>query len=554
MPKTANTELYQLIASLKIVDETTLKDLQDLAIASNLFLPDLLVEKDLVETTALGKILADFYDLPFVDLTQNTILKNVLSLIPKKVAQSQQSIVFKQDESGIHLATSMPKNKQLAELLAKKTGLTIKTYYATDKDIQLTLSQYDTDIKASFQEMMTAYLKEVSENSAAEPPIIELVDSILNHAYDNRASDIHIEPNDQVAFVRFRIDGMLQDVLTLPMDIYTQVNTRLKVTAHLRTDEQQSAQDGKLSLKMDQEDLDVRISFVPVNGGENIVMRLLSESSRQFSLLSLGFSDSDMALVKTAYEKPHGMILITGPTGSGKTTTMYAILKLLNKTSVNIMTIEDPVEYDIERVQQIQVNPATNLTFALGLRSIVRQDPDIILVGEIRDEETASISINAAMTGHLLLSTLHTNDATTALPRLIDMGIEPYLITSTVNVIVAQRLVRKICQVCRVSKQASETDLIFLKNHTSKKLKTSKLYTGKGCSVCHQTGYNGRVAIFEVLVLNDELRAAIVAKKDAGVIHDLAVKNGMSTMLEDGLNKIEQGLTTIEEVLRVTKD
>lgn len=327
----------------------------------------------------------------------------------------------------------------------------------------------------------------------------------------------------------------------------------------LRTDEHQKAQDGKLVTKIEEDNLDLRVSIVPITNGEKVVMRLLSEKSRQFSLEDLGFSETDLVKVTTAYKKPHGMILSTGPTGSGKTTSLYAILKLLNKREVNIATIEDPVEYDMDGINQIQVNEKTELTFAKGLRSIVRQDPDIILVGEIRDEETAGIAINSAMTGHLVLSTLHTNDAATSIPRLTDMNIEPFLISSTVNIIIAQRLVRKICQNCRVSYESPVKDLTKNLSDASvakhfKGEEKARLYKGQGCPTCQHTGYTGRIGVFEILEITDEIRKAIVDKKPANIIHDLAIKSGMTTMLDDGLEKTKKGLTTIEEVVRVTKE
>ncbi|MCD8484347.1 GspE/PulE family protein [Candidatus Woesebacteria bacterium] len=324
--------------------------------------------------------------------------------------------------------------------------------------------------------------------------------------------------------------------------------------ALLRTDEHQEAQDGKISYEVDAETLDIRVSIVPVVNGEKVVLRLLSERSRKFSLRDLGLSEAGLKKVQAAYKNPHGMILATGPTGSGKTTTLYSVLKELNSRSVNIMTIEDPVEYEIENVNQMQVTHTGDVTFASGLRSIVRQDPNIILVGEIRDEETADIAINAAMTGHLVLSTLHTNDAVTAFPRLIDMGVEPYLVSSTVNVVIAQRLLRKICTSCRVSRTVQTEELKVLDPRYTPLLQGRTMYVGKGCPVCGHSGYRGRVGVFEVLVMNDDLRAAIADKHDASYLHTLAVKSGMKTMMQDGVEKVAQGITSLEEVIRVLHD
>ncbi len=454
-----------------------------------------------------------------------------------------------------------PGNTAIVQFLQSKLGIPFIIYYATPRDIENSLALYLKDIGKAFEEIMQENLKQVTgkDKKPIEPPIIKIVETIVAYAYKNNASDIHFEPEEQVSLIRFRIDGILHDVIQLPIVIYPEIVRRIKVLAKLRTDETQAPQDGKIEFVIDEAKLDVRVSTVPVKRGEKIVMRLLSERARQISLLTLGFSPSDLAKIEAAYKKPYGAILSTGPTGSGKTTTMYAILKLLNNRDVNIMTIEDPVEYDIEGINQMQVNPKTNVTFAAGLRSLLRQDPNIILVGEIRDQETADIAINAAMTGHLVLSTLHTNDAATAIPRLFDMGIEPFLIASTVNVIIAQRLIRKVHTVCRISEEVSRGTLVAYLGEPLIAIvfgntPTIRLYRGKGCSLCHNSAYEGRVGIFEVMLLDMPLQQAIIAKKDAATIRILAQKSGMKTMLEDGLEKVKAGETTIEEVLRVTKE
>jgi type II secretory ATPase GspE/PulE/Tfp pilus assembly ATPase PilB-like protein len=330
--------------------------------------------------------------------------------------------------------------------------------------------------------------------------------------------------------------------------------------AKLRTDEHRSAQDGKIRVKFEKEKLDIRVSIIPIVEGEKIVMRLLSARSRQLSLEDLGLAGEDLVKLKKEYSKPYGMVLATGPTGAGKSTTLYAILKILNRREVNISTIEDPVEYDIEGINQIQVNAKTNLTFATGLRSILRQDPDVIMVGEIRDTETADMAINAAMTGHLVLSTLHTNDAPTALPRFLKMGIEPFLIASTVNIIIAQRLIRKTCSQCIVSEPTSSADLKkkflpgLIDKHFGPNKKNIRLYHSKGCPVCGNTGYSGRIGIFEVLVVNEAIRDLIMKRANADEIREQAIKEGMKTMIEDGIKKALAGTTTIEEVLRATRE
>ncbi len=384
---------------------------------------------------------------------------------------------------------------------------------------------------------------------------------LLQYGYENKASDIHIEPYEDKILVRFRVDGVLHDVLSIDKKMHDLILTRIKILSRMRTDEHRSAQDGKIRHRMGKEKVDIRVSIIPITEGEKVVMRLLSSKNRQFNLIDLGFSDSDFKKVKKAVKNPHGMILATGPTGSGKTTTLYAILKILNKRTVNIATIEDPVEYDMEGVNQIQVNEKTDLTFAKGLRSIVRQDPDIIMVGEIRDEETAGIAVNSALTGHLVLSTLHTNDAATTLPRLLDMDIEPFLVASTVNIIVAQRLVRKICQTCRGSYTLTLKELKLIegikeikeayKDKGYKNVKKLNFYKGAGCKVCGNTGYHGRIGIYEVLEMNEDIKDSILRRASSDEITKLAKKNGMKTMLEEGVEKILNGETTIEEVFRV---
>lgn len=397
-----------------------------------------------------------------------------------------------------------------------------------------------------------------------EVGIIKLVDLIIQYAYEARASDIHIDPAEDRIHVRMRIDGVLSDIFQLSTELHSEVITRLKVLSGLRTDEHQTAQDGRLRFTAQPEKgekksvhFDIRISIVPTYYGENAVLRLLVEQGETFTLESLGYNKRDLEVVKKAIAKPYGMILVSGPTGSGKTTSLYAIIKILNTPAVSIITIEDPIEYSLEGIDQIQVNAQTGLTFANGLRSILRQDPNIVMVGEIRDEETAKIAVNAALTGHLLLSTLHTNDAATALPRLIDMDVEPFLIASTVNIIIGQRLVRKICSDCRVKKKLSVSEIASLgqslEQNTPKELKEGRdiFYAGKGCAACSNTGYLGRIGIHEVLEMTEAVREAIMARLSASEIKKIARSEGMSTMLEDGFQKVLAGITTIDELLRV---
>ncbi len=392
-----------------------------------------------------------------------------------------------------------------------------------------------------------------------ELSIIDLVDALLETAYNLRASDIHIDPEEKRLRVRLRIDGVLHDSFIFPKDIQSEVITRIKVLSGLRTDEHQAAQDGRFrTITKDKTPIDIRISITPTYYGENAALRLLVEKGEKFTLESLGFNKKDLEKINKAIRKPYGMILCTGPTGSGKTTTLYTILKILNTKEISIITIEDPIEYSIEGIDQIQVNARTSLTFANGLRSILRQDPNIIMVGEIRDDETAGIAVNAALTGHLVLSTLHTNDAATTLPRLLDMEVEPFLIASTVNIAIGQRLVRKICTDCKIKKSLNDINELSKKSLTEIEFKSlnesfgdKPFYQGKGCDKCDGTGYFGRVGIHEVMEIDDSIRKAIINKADSSEIQQLAVKNGMTPMLDDGFQKALEGVTTIEEVLRV---
>lgn len=388
-----------------------------------------------------------------------------------------------------------------------------------------------------------------------EISIIDLVKEIIEFAYISRASDIHLDPFDDKLIVRFRIDGVMHDMFHIPKSIHPEVISRIKVLSGLRTDEHQIPQDGRLQfLTSGKIKFDIRVSIVPTYHEENTVMRLLiQEGQAARELETMGFSPRDLAVIKNAIAKPYGMLLITGPTGSGKTTTLYTLLKRLNTPDVSIITIEDPVEFSLEGVDQIQVNSQTGLTFASGLRAILRQDPNIIMVGEIRDEETAAIAVNAALTGHLLLSTLHTNDAATTLPRMLDMGIEPFLIASTVNIAVAQRLVRKICPVCKEEKQYSVSALEQLGAAFPAGTITSDMvfYEGKGCKTCNNTGYLGRLPIYEIMDGTDAIREAIIARSSAADLKAIAMHEGMTTMLQDGIYKAAQGLTTLEEILRV---
>lgn len=559
--------LSQILLKSKLLSKSQLIALEKETKDKKNDLYHLLLDEGLLSDEKLGEAVANHYGVPFIRLSKITIPQETLNIIPEVVAKSRMCVAFERGKGGLKIALVDPENLETIEFTQKKTGDKAVPYYATPKDMETTFRHYQKDIQKEFAKLIEESAAVALERGRpTEIPIIKIVDLMLSYGEQNSASDIHIEPRETESLIRYRIDGMLHDVATLPKETHSEIITRVKVMANLRTDEHHAAQDGKLIFRIgmdlpreQQTKLDVRVSVMPITYGEKVVLRLLSARVRQLSFEDMGFEEEDLKKLKRAYEKPYGMILATGPTGSGKTTTMYAVLKVLNKRNVNITTIEDPVEYDMEGVNQIQVNPKTNLTFAQGLRSIVRQDPDIILVGEIRDPETANIAINAAMTGHLLLSTMHANNAATSIIRLLDMGVEPFLVASTLNVIIAQRLVRMLCQNCQKKEQVSARELKervpaeAVERYLGKGDKLT-VWIAQGCPTCQQTGYAGRIGIHEILLVDDEIRQAIIDQKDAETIQRMAVRKGTTPMLENGLKKVQKGVTTIEEILRAIKE
>lgn len=552
-----DAQIKTLLLSSGKLNEATISELEKFAINSRIPLQEAAIEKDTISDEEMGILIANSLNYPFIALSRITIPEEVFRIVPERLARKYKIIPFAKDPDGLKLAMANPTEATLVEMVAKKAQLKVLPYLSTERDIENTLQLYRKDLKQSFDELLQSEINK-NTNAIGDAPIAKIMDLLIKYAYRDKASDIHIEPEEKDLLVRFRIDGILHDVLYLDKKLHERIITRIKILSRLRTDEHLSAQDGKMRVMVDDDNLDLRVSIIPIAEGENAVLRLLSSHFRQFSLTDLGMSDKDLEKVNSAINKSYGMILSTGPTGSGKTTSIYAILKILNTREKNITTIEDPVEYRIQGVNQIQVNPKTNLTFADGLRSILRQDPNVIFVGEIRDNETAGIAVNAALTGHLVVSTLHTNDSATALPRLTDMKVEPFLVASTVNIIVAQRLVRKICESCRIQiniKRGSIEEIIP-QDMATKHFGNSEnitIFKGQGCKVCHSTGYFGRIGIFEILEMSEKIKKLITEKSDSDMIMKTATEEGMTTMFEDGLDKIAKGVTTFEEVLRVTK-
>lgn len=556
-------QLKTILLSSELLTEQQFEVAHKKSIEDGELLEDILVDDEYITDENLGQVIADIYKVPYVNLAKQPIDDAVLQIIPELVAKRQHMLAFDRSDEGIKVAMFDPANEEMIYFLEKKTGEKVLPHYTTKKNINEALKFYRKELKEEFADIIKQNVEAAQDTSDTERelPITRIVDTILDYAYHNKASDIHIEPHDERVIIRFRIDGILHDVVKLPKELDAFIVTRIKIMSRLRTDEHRAAQDGRLSFETDSESVDVRVSIIPISEGEKVVLRLLSEKTRKFNFPDLGLEGDDLLKLEKNFKKAHGMILATGPTGSGKTTTLYAILKVLNTREVNISTIEDPVEYDVEGVNQIQVDPKTNLTFSKGLRSVLRQDPDIVMVGEIRDQETAAIAINASMTGHLVLSTLHTNDAPTTLPRLIDMKIEPFLIATTVNVALAQRLVRKIHQRCMESYIPDDKEMSYITDAVGTKKvdaigmrnKGFRLYRGKGCQLCNNTGFEGRIGIFEVLEMTESIRQLIMKQANSDDIRTAAIAQGMTTMLEDGLGKAARGITTVEEVLRATR-
>lgn len=510
----------------------------------NISVVDYLYTTGLINRELLGQAVAEAFKVSFFNLTANPPPQEQILKIPKEVALQYYIVLADEQPTTVTIATANPGQEQLKEELQKLfPGKIVTLAYSFPKDIESLFASYR-------QPLVTRLSQALKDTPGFAPKILE---ELFEEAAIDKVSDIHFEPREDSIIIRFRIDGVLQTHGNIPKSLYENILNRIKVQSRLRIDEHKEPQDGAMRMTIQGKIVDLRISIVPVADGEKTAIRVLSTYLHELNLESLGLSAKNQQLTLMAARKPFGMIIVTGPTGSGKTTTLYALVRLLNQPEVNITTIEDPIEYKIIGINQIQVNSTTNLTFAKGLRSIIRQDPNIILVGEIRDGETAEIAVNAALTGHLLLTTFHANDAATAIPRLLDMGVETFLMASTLELIIAQRLVRKICPSCRFS-QSYPRDYIHnyfpnLKNHFIDESTT--FYKGKGCKACHGTGYKGRSAIFEFISISKAMRDLILQKPSVDQIWQIAKSEGSKDLFEDGIEKVKAGVTTLEEVLRV---
>jgi type IV pilus assembly protein PilB len=663
----SDSELKKLLAESGKINAKALADAETAAKQTRDTLLSTILKRKLVSEADLTKLYAKTIEVPFVDLKDREIPREILMKIPERIARKYQMVLFGMEDNKLQLAMADPEDFQAADFIEKQTGAPIKLYIATQGDILGTIDQYkgniDTEITKAIKDSSASEEdkgNEVSARDIAEDaPIAKTVNIILEYAMRSRASDIHIEPRETVVQVRYRIDGVLRETMTLPRNILAAVVSRIKILSNLKIDEHRIPQDGRFKFTLGSKTIALRVSTLPIMDGEKVVMRLLDESSRALSLEELGFEGHGLDIIRRGLKKPHGMTLVTGPTGSGKSTTLYSILSAMNTPGVNISTVEDPVEYRIQGVNQTQVNPKAGMTFSTGLRALLRQDPNVIMVGEIRDGETADLAVQAALTGHVVLSTLHTNNAATTLPRLLDMGIEPFLIASTVNTVIGQRLVRRLCPVCRVTFVPEGQALEDLKNQfqveatlkhyrdiggqtgsvkpaeekpgiietgghghkrqkvinpihaiemdksildkiasdpniinrsakeaaqeTSapspttvaqvapaasaqpasaqidpKQLKAGEFMLYKpgasGCEDCGGQGYQGRMGIYEVLEGNETVQKLITTHATSEEIQAAAIRDGMLTMQQDGFLKALQGITTVEEILRVTKE
>jgi type IV pilus assembly protein PilB len=534
--------------------------------------PDVILqEEQIVDEEKLAEAKARLLNLPFVSLSGTAFSPEAISLLPRAVVERFKLIPFLYDDKTqtLSVAMSNPVDLDAVQFIRQKTGLNIKTFAASPSDVDKAIAtQYRQELVGEVgkavkeTEELTSAVKTVNSKDIGEiikeAPIAKIVSTILEYAVTSRASDVHIEPLEDRVRVRYRIDGILYERLTLPKSVQEAVISRIKILSEMKIDEHRSPQDGRFNFKVDDKEVDLRVSVLPTVHGEKIVMRLLRKSGGIPTLNELGLGGTALKNLETSILRPHGIIIVCGPTGSGKTTTLYSVLSRLNTTRVNILSLEDPVEYEIPGVNQVQINPAVGLTFASGLRSFLRQDPNVILVGEIRDKETTDLALQAALTGHLVFSTLHTSNASGALPRLLDLGAEGFLLASTMNALVGQRIVRKICEHCKQPytppQQLIEDVKAILGPLFPKDTSVISFYKGTGCSECGDSGYLGRVGIFEVLVVSEKVAQLVLTHPDSDTIEKEAISEGMITMRQDGYLKVLQGITTIEEVLRVAQE
>ena len=586
--------LEKLLIRNNIASEQQLAPLREEAVRSSQSLQDTVLASKMIDETELTKLYAAYIDIPYIEINPQDIPTDTLNRIPERIARQYNAVIFQIDEDGlIHLALDDPDDIQATNFIEKEIGSNNKIYIAPHSNILQCLENYRGDVNEELNQVIDIQREDdgsaqkVSEADVAEDsPIAQTVNLLLEYAIRSQASDIHIEPRENFVQIRYRIDGVLKEVNQLPRNVLGALVSRIKILSNLKIDERRVPQDGRFKIKVAGKQYALRVSTLPIADGEKVVMRILDESNQAVTLQQLGYWGHSFSVITDAITEPNGMILITGPTGSGKSTSLFSVLTMLNKPDINISTIEDPVEYKIPGVNQTQTNVKAGMTFANGLRALLRQDPNIIMVGEIRDGETANLGVQAALTGHLVFSTLHTNNAATCLPRLLDMGIEPFLIASTVKAVVGQRLVRRLCMNCRqqyVPEQTEIDEIVKLFNlHEdqafdyihSLELQAIEQKVGddtplgtsestivslwranpEGCDECSHTGYKGRIGIYEVLGITRSIQKFITSNATSEQIQDQAITDGMITMQTDGLVKTLRGNTTLEEVLRATKE
>ncbi len=523
-----------------------------------------LVKLGFISEDEITAFLSRQYGVPSINLTQFEVDGNVTKLIDPDMAQKYQVIPINRAGGVLTVAMADPSNIFAIDDIKFKTGLRVEPVVAAESAIRNAINKYydnagavDEILKKSIEDVdmveeggEQVNLSELAQ-ATEDAPVVKLVNLILTDAIKKGASDIHIEPYEKIFRVRFRIDGVLYDMMQPPMKLKAAITSRVKIMSALDIAERRLPQDGRIKIRVAQREMDFRVSTLPTLFGEKVVLRLLDKSNLQLDMTKLGFEPQSLKDFEEAIEMPYGMVLATGPTGSGKTTTLYSALNRINKIDTNIMTAEDPVEFNLPGINQVQMKPDIGLNFAAALRAFLRQDPDVIMVGEIRDYETAEIAIKAALTGHLVLSTLHTNDAPSTVSRLLNMGVEPFLVSASANLIVAQRLLRKICSQCKEETKVPANALVDL-GFAPEEAKATKTHKGKGCANCSDTGYKGRIALYEVMAIRDNVKELILQGASTGELREAGRKNGMRTLRESGLQKIREGLTTIEEVLRVT--
>ncbi|MCH8285118.1 type II secretion system ATPase GspE [candidate division KSB1 bacterium] len=562
MQKGVRLKIGDLLLTAGAIDEDQLKKGLQLQKQKGMQLGKALIQLGVTTQEKIMEALSEQLELPSISLNTYHIDTSVLANIDENFARTKKILPLFKLNNTLTIAMVDPLDVFTLDELGQKLSLEIEAAVCTEEDLNNALDLYygtsgKVDEVVQFiqekeKEEEQIELEEIISGDAGadEAPIIRLVNLIFSQAIKEKASDIHIEPEEDLLRVRFRVDGVLHEMFVQPKNLQYAVTSRIKIMAELNIAERRLPQDGRFQIRVDNHDVDIRVSTIPSAHGENIVLRILDKSNLIVNLDDLGFTKKSRKEFATALDSAYGVIIVSGPTGSGKTTTLYSALHSINSLDKNIITIEDPIEYRMKIIRQSQVNTKIGMTFAAGLRSILRQDPDIIMVGEIRDSETASVAVQAALTGHLVLTTLHTNDASGAVTRLVDMGIEPFLVSSSVMCVVAQRLVRKICQNCKYSYDASDALIKELKLQPGKKY---TFYKGKGCRNCKETGYKGRIAIFELLMINDDIRRMILEQKSSLDIRDYALKNGMKTLRQDGILKANNGKTTVEEVMHSTQ-